>query len=125
MRRILSLVAAGSLLLTASSAPARIGETEAQIEKRYGKAVFTFSHGSELPRKGYIASGFRITVTYIDGVSQAEDYHKPDEAKLSQTEIDTLLAANASGSTWTEQQTPVVLLRRWTLNSGGLYRCLC
>jgi len=103
--------------ICASSAFARIGETEAQIEARYGKPVVTFSKGKERPRKGYLSAGFRITVSYLDGVSASEIYQKPDQSKLSQTEIDTLLAANSGGGTWAESPLVISGLQQW--KTGG------
>jgi len=104
-----------SAALFASPAFARIGETEAQIEKRYGKPKFTFSQGDELPSKGYISAGLRITVTYVDGVSESEFYQKPDQSALSETEIKTLLAANAEDGIWAEQPEVLGSVHTWKI----------
>jgi hypothetical protein len=115
MKQILSLL----LILSAfaPSAFARIGETEEQIEKRFGKSVVTFSKGKELPNKGYLSAGLRITVSYVDGISESEFYQKSDQQKLSQTEIDTLLDANSGGGAWAESPQVLSSVREWKCES--------
>ncbi len=101
------------------NAQARIGETEAEITKRYGKSVVTFSKGDAPLEKGYLSGGFRISVTYLDGVSQAEFFSKPDSSKLSEEEIDVLLSVNAiDGKEWKEERAPVAMLRTWKLEES-------
>jgi len=55
-----------------SAAFARIGETEQQIEARYGKSIVTFPSDNQPLTKAYESSGMNIIVMYIDGVSQRE-----------------------------------------------------
>lgn len=109
-----------TLLMLVSAAFARIGETEQQIEARYGKATHTLSKGNEPLQKLYRSSGLDIGVTYIDGVSQIESFRKEDQSALSKNEIALLLEANAAGSKWIEDPTASVLgLQVWKLESGG------
>jgi hypothetical protein len=61
-----------SLLILVSHAFARIGETEQQIEARYGKSIRTLESGNQPLTKAYRSSDLSIAVTYIDGVSQSE-----------------------------------------------------
>ena len=110
-----------TLLMLVSPAFARIGETEQQIEARYGKATDTLSKGNEPLQKLYRSSGLDIGVTYIDGVSQIESFRKEDRSALSKNEIALLLEANAAGSKWIEDPIASVVadLQVWKLESGG------
>ena len=110
-----------AFFLLVSLAFARIGETEQQIEKRYGKSTLTVSTGNEPLQKVYQSSGLNITVTYLDGVSQREIFTKQDGSELSKNEIAILLEANTAGSKWIEDPTATSLagMQAWKLESGG------
>jgi hypothetical protein len=111
-----------ALLMLVSSAFARIGETEQQIEARYGKTIRTLSKGNQPLQKAYQSSGLDIAVTYIDGVSQSEFFSKQDKSELSKNEIALLLEANAAGSRWIEVPSHVLLACRvgnWSQGVAG------
>lgn len=96
MKTMLVLLAA--MLICDGTAQARLGETEAQIEARFGKPV----DGDKEPRDGilgklYVSRGIRVLIFYIDGKSAAEGYNKENLEPLSETEVQTLLEANAQG----------------------------
>jgi hypothetical protein len=86
-----------ALVLCGASAFARIGETEAQIEKRYGKPT-----PSSSPTKGYFYRDLFIIVTFDNGVSGIETYEKHDGTSMSAGEIKQLLEANGDGTKWQE-----------------------
>lgn len=99
---ILIAVASGALALQLQPAHARIGENEAQITKRYGKALQVIHTGAITSRK-YEFKGFTIMVSFDDkGVSRCETYRKIDSSAMRDGEIDVLLAANAGGSQWSK-----------------------
>ena len=110
-----------AFFLLVAPAFARIGETEQQIEKRYGKSTLTVSTGNEPLQKVYQSSGLNITVTYLDGVSQREIFTKQDGSELSKNEIAILLEANTAGSKWIEDPTATSLagMQGWKLELGG------
>ena len=110
-----------AFFLLVAPAFARIGETEQQIEKRYGKSTLTVSTGNEPLQKVYQSSGLNITVTYLDGVSQREIFTKQDGSELSKNEIAILLEANTARSKWIEDPTATSLagMQGWKLESGG------
>ena len=93
--RIACCIAA--LVLCTATAFARIGETEAQIEKRYGKPT-----PSSSSTKGYFYKDLFIIVSFDDGVSGIETYEKRDGASMSAGEIRQLLDANGDGTKWQE-----------------------
>jgi hypothetical protein len=80
-----------AVLFVATSAFGRIGETEAQIEKRYGQST----SGSGLT-KAYFHKGFFIIVTFDNGVSGIETYEKRSGAQMTAAEIRSLLHANGA-----------------------------
>ena len=86
-----------ALVLCGASVFARIGETEAQIEKRYGKPT-----PSSSSTKGYFYKDLFIIVSFDDGVSGIETYEKRDGASMSAGEIRQLLDANGDGTKWQE-----------------------
>lgn len=119
MTRSTIVLSTATLLLATSNVFARIGETEEQIEKRYGKPVRTLSQPNEPLERLYVFAGMNVIVTFINNVSQREFYSKKDKSTLSDTEIEVLLAANSAGSEWIED--PVARMaggKGWKLNSG-------
>ena len=86
-----------ALLLCGATAFARISETEAQIEKRYGKPTPSFSSTTS-----YFYKALVIIVTFDNGVSGIETYEKRDGASMSAGEIRQLLDANGDGTKWQE-----------------------
>jgi hypothetical protein len=86
-----------ALLLFGPTAFARIGETEAQIEKRYGQPTSSFRS-----TKGYFYKDFFIIVTFDNGVSGIETYQRRNATPMTAEEIRRLLEANGGGTKWHE-----------------------
>ena len=86
-----------ALALCGATAFARIGETEAQIEKRYGKPT-----PSSYSTRSYFYKALFIIVTFDNGVSGIETYEKRDDPSMSAGEIRQLLDANGDGTKWQE-----------------------
>jgi len=80
---------------------ARIGETEREIEARYGAPVQKPKKetGREKSRT-YRFGGLEITVTFLDRKSQREDYIKLNGGKFGSDEIQEFLKANSKGAEW-------------------------
>jgi hypothetical protein len=95
--RILTAIVAIAFLAVAT-ARGRIGETEAQIQKRYGDAVTTLpsrTSGAGLT-KCYAARGYLVAVTYLHGRSAREMIVKADNSKMTDAEIYRLLGTNGN-----------------------------
>ena len=60
----------------AKSAPARVGETEDQVDHRYGKPAGKWDDYVGY-KKLYHWHGFDVMVTFVDGVSKREMFNKP------------------------------------------------
>jgi len=86
-----------ALVLCGATAFGRIGETETQIGKRYGKPTRNSSS-----TRGYFYKALFIIVTFDNGVSGIETYEKRDGTSMSAEEIRQLLDANGDGTKWQE-----------------------
>ena len=86
-----------ALLLSALPTFARLGETKAECEKRYGKPALTLDTGEDVFEK----DGIQITVTYLKGKAASIGFTKLNrDLELTDAERKTLLKANASNSEW-------------------------
>ena len=111
------LLIALSLCFALNIAFARLGETEEQIEARYGKpqkSVISYGHMVET----YEVNGFSIMVSFMDGKSASEMYSKSDKTKLSDAELQKLLEVNALGSRWILDPTSR-FEAEWKLENGA------
>jgi len=86
-----------ALVLLSATAFARIGETEAQIENRYGRSASSFRS-----TKRYLYKDLFIIITFDNGVSGIETYEKRNGTPMSAVEIRRLLKANGCGTKWHE-----------------------
>lgn len=94
------------LLVTASCVEARIGDTEAQIETRYGPALATKDgYIARHTRRFYDFKNYGIEVDYVDGKSAVEYFRTKDHSPLSATET------NASQRLLSEPRLSIVLRR--------------
>jgi hypothetical protein len=88
------------LLSKATSAWARLGETESAVIGRYGKAAYKM-HRPWGDQEGFSMNGFSITVTLINGVSRGELFSSPGHT-LTVEQASDFLAANCEGYSWDE-----------------------
>jgi hypothetical protein len=91
-----------ALMSIVPTCEARLGDTPATVAERYGQAVQVFRDVKG--RTGHIhrSDGYVVLVEYLDGISQSEVYAKPNDDALTESEIQTLLRANASSDKWQE-----------------------
>jgi hypothetical protein len=95
-----------------------IGETDAQIETRYGKPFKDITTETFGVMRGFISPGYVVGVKVIDGVSEMEMFSKMDQADLSASEIAQLCKANGTGE-WKAEQTGKPNWRRWRREDQG------
>jgi hypothetical protein len=114
MKAILALFVAVVVLATASPAWARLGETEEQCEKRYGKAsvpeglISNFGRDAKTPTLKedkvlqYRRDGMTIYVGFIDGKASSIQYSffMGRETPLDRQEVEALLKINAPDRQW-------------------------
>lgn len=109
-------------LLFAAPSYARLGETPARIEARYGVPTSFENGGSSRDyRCVYTHDGFTITVQFLDDKSVSESYLR-ESKPLTEDEVQRLLDINARGTRWSKEE-KVKSLRRWHSNSGSIATC--
>lgn len=102
------------------AAQARLGETLAQCETRYGKTIKA-SKGYHLFTKGPMSLACR----FVDGVcEELVVYHNERDAlrhpaEMSEAEIEALLEANSKGSVWSKSEASS-LNKEWKTADGLL-----
>lgn len=115
MKNLFLIVASCALASQTSTVFARVGETEAQIEARYGKSIAdTAKVKPDLrddlgnPIRFYFFRDFTITVSFVNGRSASELFakfknHIPSDQweTMTEDEVDAILAAyKDSGVKW-------------------------
>lgn len=94
-------------LLLCSPAFARIGETRAQCEARYGTAVEVLDDGETTV---HVRAGFRVRCTYFQGKCEAIHFRKmpatpgQDDLPFPEAEQKALMEANSAGKSWTKKR---------------------
>ena len=100
MKRLFLLLV---VLLAVNPLQARLGETEAEVVARYGKAISVAKgHDARESRQLFTHDGYKITVKFLDGKSGYEEYTREDlrNIEFSADEIKTLLTVNCMGLQW-------------------------
>jgi len=86
---------------------ARVGDTEKEVEARYGKPGKDMGTKSNVHQMGYMAGGFMILVDFVNGVSQREGFANPDTTPLTNDAIYEILRMNSQeGTIWQQGQVP-------------------
>jgi hypothetical protein len=89
------------LAVLAAPAHARVGETVKQVEARYGKPQRVLHERSGFRELGYGYHGFMVGVSYVGGISKSEGFARPGTAKLSDADVQKLLALSLpADATW-------------------------
>ena len=100
MPRVLTIILFG--LVSVAPAHARIGETEAQIQKRYGKPLKVIGDSPAQRAITYRVHTYYVLVVFLDGKSECETYAKQDGGPFSSDEVRILLQNNSDGKGWTD-----------------------
>src|SRR5438094_9865827 len=96
-----SLVVIAFVLILATHAHARVGETVAQVEARYGKPQRVLHEHGSFREVGYGYHGFMIGVSYVGGVCKSEGFARPGTSQLSDADVQQVLALTAApGTSW-------------------------
>ncbi len=98
------------LAILSATAHAGVGETVKQVEARYGKPEVEVRHGKpervlrehgSFRKLGYRYRGLMVIVGYVAGVCKSEFFDRPDNRRLSDADVQQLLALSlAPGTTW-------------------------
>ena len=104
MRRLLGIFCAVWFL--SGTARAEIGDTEVQIQTRYGAPVTILPSNPDDAglTKCYTSAGYSIAVTFLHGRSSRETLIKADKSKISEKEVRALLKARGGAESWNLQR---------------------
>jgi hypothetical protein len=96
-----SLAVITFLAILSATAHAGVGETVKQVEARYGKPERVLREHGSFRQLGYRYRGLMVLVGYVAGVSKAESFVRPDNRRLSDADVQQLLALSlAPETTW-------------------------
>ncbi|NUN92962.1 MAG: hypothetical protein HUU04_04185 [Verrucomicrobiae bacterium] len=91
--------------LAVMRAEARLGETQAEIEKRYGPAIRKVKFQKPVERRfKYHFSGYIIEVSFIQDRCVMEAIERADRGFLGEDEVAAFLRANEAGSSWRREE---------------------
>jgi hypothetical protein len=122
MKIIMLLVAFFTVL---SSAQARLGETPAQCQQRYGAPVKVDREGNTMC---FMKGGFFIIVEFFNGRAETIMFRKVEQnvlgmgEKLTDNEIESLLAANGNGKKWKTLEI-MSMDDNWITEDGDFIAC--
>jgi len=138
MKNVLLILAILATTVTATlEASARMGETIAQCDQRYGVQkqspgdnLFTLLSGPGVTNRTYRYQGWIIRNAFIRGRTAIIRYSKANSQKIENDEMQAILKAESHGGTWTEKSqislNPVKHLqnaftkpRLWTNSNGA------
>jgi hypothetical protein len=88
-------------LSMATTAWARLGETESAVITRYGKPAYKM-HRPWGDQEGFSMNGFSISVTFINGVSRGEVFTSSGHT-ITVEQASDFLSANCEGYSWDER----------------------
>jgi len=87
--------------VSAHDAPARLSETKAQLDARYGPSVKKLQADPGEEMFEYRHADFFVVVTLVRGKSESEIYaHQDGKTPLSEREIQSFLDINSFGKHW-------------------------
>lgn len=97
-------------VITAIEASARMGETIAQCDQRYGApkhppgdSMFPLLSGPGVTNRTYAYQGWRIKTAFIKDRAAMLRYSKVDAQKIQDDEVQAILKAETYGGAWTEK----------------------
>jgi len=109
-----------AILTFATTATARIGETLAQCQVRYGKEIRT-ANGCSV----FIKTGFYIMVQFYEGRADSILFRKVEQnildipVEISLNEVHNLLRQNGGGQAWKETN-EIIIGSSWATEDGNI-----
>jgi hypothetical protein len=100
MLRVATLIFVSACLIT-QHAGARLGETKAQLDARYGRSVKKLQADPGEEMFEYRHKDLFVLVTFVHGKSEMEIYaHQDGKTPLTQNEIESFLNINSFDKRW-------------------------
>jgi len=94
---------------------AELGQNELQVAETYGQPVSEQKKSDTLVERQYGFNGLSVVVTFLNGTSQCETFKKPDNAPLTEEQVEKILAANGNHLEWTAEGTTKPNARKWII----------
>ena len=122
--RVRCLMSIG-LFLTVNQLQARLGESLAEVDAGYGKAITVEKGRTDRESKQlYSHDGYRITVVFLNGKSSCEEFTKEDLRNIAFSDDETraVLMANCLGLQWNRLRSTdnePMWEKNWELGNGG------
>lgn len=108
-----------SIAFCLAAAPAMVfgnlGDNELKISETYGSPLNEQKLSQSLVERHYRFNGMAISVVFLNGTSQCEEYKQLDGAPLTEEQIQSLLGANANNLSWTSRPSSSGSAREWII----------
>jgi len=108
-----------SICLCLAAAPAvvfgNLGDNELKISQVYGNPAGERQLSPSLMARYYCFNGMAITVTFLNGTSQCEEFKRLDGTVLADDQVQSLLEENSNHLSWTSKSSPSGSAREWII----------
>lgn len=92
-----------------------LGDNELKISQTYGNPTGEQKLSPSLAARHYCFNGMAITVTFLNGTSQCEEFKRLDGAALTDEQVQLLLEENSNHLSWTSKSSPSGSVREWII----------
>lgn len=92
-----------------------LGDDELKISQAYGNPTGEQILSQSLTARHYCFNGMAITVTFLNGTSQCEEFKRLDGAVLTDDQIQLLLEENSNHLPWTSKSSSSGPVREWII----------
>ena len=92
-----------------------LGDNELKISQAYGNPTGEQILSQSLTARHYCFNGMAITVTFLNGTSQCEEFKRLDGAVLTDDQIQLLLEENSNHLSWTSKSSSSESVREWII----------
>jgi hypothetical protein len=98
---------------------ARLGESPAQIEQRYGRPTDMIAPNKPADvARVFLLKGYSIRVHFWRGTAGSEIYQKTDKMPLTDADIQMFLQANSNGEHWDKVPGAPGKMQMWLTKDG-------
>jgi len=94
---------------------ANLGDDELKISQTYGSPIEEQKLSQSLTARYYRFNGMAITVVFLNGTSQCEEFKRLDGAVLTDDQIKLLLEENSNHLSWTSKASSSGSVREWII----------
>jgi len=92
-----------------------LGQNELQVSQVYGTPADKGQISMSLKAMRYSINGMFVTVTYLYGTSQCEEFRRADGAPLTEEQIQSVLDSNANNLNWVAGASSSAAAKEWVI----------